>query len=209
MLILNVPHIGSASLDALDHVVHRVDKIENAHLQARSTVLGHFKFLLGRQARVDILLRVLQRFQLVGGVLEFLVLHQLADQFPAGILAFLLFLRLHLLFHRQEFLALDVHERAGHHEEFAGDLDIKLAHEIDVLDEFPRDLGEVYLIDVHLLLLHQVKQKIHGALEHLEFDFIIQHEREPQSSPAPASRETRGCSQWTAHAPCPTLAPCT
>ena len=152
---------------------------------------------------------MLQCLQLVGGVLKFFVLHQFADEFPARILTFLLLLGLHLLLHGQQLLALDVHERAGHHEEFAGDLNVEFAHEIDVLNKFARNLGEVHLVDVHFLLLHQVKQEIHRPLKHLEFDFIFRHVRAPQNRPAPALRETRGCSQWTPAAPCPTLAECT
>ena len=56
-----------------------------------------------------------------------------------------------------------------------------LAQQIDVLDELARKLCEVHLVNVHLLLLHQVKQQIHRPLEDLEFDFIIRHEERPKA----------------------------
>ena len=99
---------------------------------------------------------MLQRFQIVGGVLEFLVLHQLANQFPARILVIVIVIPLHLLLHRQQFLTLDIHQRAGHHQKLAGNLDVKLPHQVHVLDELPRDLREVHIIYIHLLLLHQI-----------------------------------------------------
>ena len=91
-----------------------------------------------------------------GGVLEFFVFDELTDQFPARVFAFLLAFHLHLLVHGQQFAALDIHERRGHDEEFAGDLQIELAHEVDVFDELRGEPREVDLINVHLIKKEEV-----------------------------------------------------
>ena len=87
-----------------------------------------------------------------------------------------------LLVHRQQFAALDVHERRGHHEEFAGDLQVELPHQVDVFDELGGQLGEVDLVNVHLLLLDQIKKQIERAFKDLEFDFIFRHARQPMKN---------------------------
>ena len=109
-------------------------------------------------------------------VLELLVLDELADQFPARIFAFVLLLGLHLLLHRQQLAALDVHERGGHHQKFARHFEVKLAHEVDVLHKLGGQFGEVDLINIDLLLPDEVKEQIERSFEDLELYFIFRHE---------------------------------
>ena len=137
---------------------------------------GIFKFELAGQAREDVFLLGFEDLQARGGVLELFVFDKLPDQFPARVFAFLLALDLHLLVHRQQFAALDVHERRGHHEKFAGDLQIELAHQVNVLDELGGEAREVDFINVHLLLFDEIKEQIERAFEDLELDFVFGHE---------------------------------
>src|SRR5205814_656525 len=79
----------------------------------------------------------------------------------------------------QQFAALDVHECRGHHEKLAGDFEVELAHDLDVFDELRGERGEVDLVNVHLLLLDQIKQQVEWTFEDFEFDFVFGHcERE-------------------------------
>ena len=71
------------------------------------------------------LLPFFQHLQLGRCVLELLVRHQLPDQFPARILPVVLLFRLHLLVHRQQLPALDVHQRGRHHQKFTRHLQVK------------------------------------------------------------------------------------
>ena len=113
--------------------------------------------------------------QVRGRVLEFFILDELADEFPAWVLGLIVALGLRLLVHRQQFPALDVHECRGHHEELAGDLEVELAHQIDVFDELSGNFRQVDLVNIHLLLFHQVKEQVERAFEDLELDFVICH----------------------------------
>ena len=86
------------------------------------------KLQFDRQARENVFLLDFELLQLRGGIFEFFVFDELTDQFPTRILPFLFALDLHLLLHGQQFAALDIHQRRGHDEEFAGDLQVQQAH---------------------------------------------------------------------------------
>ena len=91
------------------------------------------------------------------------------------LIAIFFLLGLHALVHGQQFAALDEHQRRGHHEKFAGDFEIELAHHLDVFDELRGELGEVDLVNVHLLLLDEIKEQIQRAFKDLELDFVFGH----------------------------------
>ena len=117
----------------------------------------------------------LANLQLRSGVFEFFVFDELADEFPARIFAFLLVFDLHLLIDGQKFAALDVHERGGHHEEFAGDVEIEHAHDFDVFDELGGELGEVDFVNIDFFLPDEVEKQIERAFEDFKFDFVFGH----------------------------------
>ena len=73
-----------AFVEALQNGVDRVDEIENGDLGARSRGFG-VEFELAGDAREDVFLPSFEILELGGGVLEFFVFDQLADEFPAGI----------------------------------------------------------------------------------------------------------------------------
>ncbi len=109
------------------------------------------------------------------GVLELLVFDQLADQFPAGVLAVLFGVNLRLLLDGQQFPAFDIHQRGGHHQKLAGDFQVQHPHRFDVFNKLGGQLREIDFVNVHLLLLDQVKEQIKRAFKDLEFDLIFSH----------------------------------
>ena len=161
-------------LKAFEHTADGMDEVEQGNLRARRRFCW-FKFELAREAGKNIFLLRLALLQLRGGVFELFVFDELADQLPARVFLLLVALGLDLLVHRQQFAALDIHERRGHHEKLAGDFEVELAHQLDVLDELRGDLRQVDLVNVHLLLFHQVKEQVERAFEHLELDFVFCH----------------------------------
>ena len=48
---------------------------------------------------------------------------------------------------------------------------------VNVFDELRGELGEVDLVNVHLLLFDEIKEQIERAFKDLEFDFIFRHVR--------------------------------
>ena len=107
--------------------------------------------------------------------MNFFVFDELADEFPARVFALVLALHGHLLIHGQQLAALDVHERRGHDEKLAGEVEVEHPHDLDVFDELRGELREVDLVDVHLLLLDEVEEEVERAFKDLELDFVIGH----------------------------------
>ena len=117
-------------------------------------------------------LRAAQRFlvvQQLGGGLELLVLEQAADQRVARI-----FLVRRIagrgLGPRQQHLALDVDQRRRHHQELAGDVEVQLLHQVQVLEVLPGDDRDLDVVDVHLVLLDQMNEQIERPFEGLQLD---------------------------------------
>ena len=110
-----------------------------------------------------------------GCVFEFLVFDQAPDELPAGIIRFIFLLHLRLLIDGQELTALDVHEGGCHRQEVPGHVEIQHAHHLDILNELGGNLGQIHLVNVHLLLLYQVKKEIEWAFKDLKLDLIFEH----------------------------------
>ena len=68
---------------------------------------------------------------------------------------------------RQERPALDRHQRRGHDEEVARDLDVHVLERLEVLEVPLDDPVDLDLVDLDLLLPHEVQQEVHRALEDL------------------------------------------
>ena len=107
--------------------------------------------LANGQARESIFLLDFAGLKVDGGVLEFLISDQLADEFPAGVLGVVLLGGLGLEVPGQQLAAFDVHEGGGHDEEFAGDVQVQKAHEVDVFDELGGEVGQIGFINVDFL----------------------------------------------------------
>jgi len=66
-----------------------------------------------------------------------------------------------------------VDQRRGQHEEFPGQVEIERADHFDVFQILPRDQGNGDVVDVELVFLDQMEEKVQGTLEDIELDLII------------------------------------
>src|SRR5690348_8787682 len=71
---------------------------------------------------------------------------------------------------RKKRLALPVQESGGHHQEFAGQIEVQLLHELDVRQVLIGDPTDGNPRDIELMALDQIKQEVQGAFETLESD---------------------------------------
>src|ERR1035437_1525726 len=159
--------------EPLEHDVDGVDQVEDGGFRTRGLLRRKFQFA-GR-ARENVFLPGFEDLELRRGILEFLVFDQLADQFPARVFALIFAFHLRLLVNGQQFAALDVHQSRGHHQKLARNLQVQHPQGVDVLDELGRQPGEIHLVNVHLLLLYQIKKQIERAFKDLEFYLIFSH----------------------------------
>src|SRR6185369_12053459 len=150
--------------ETLEDDIDCVEQVEDGNVRV-GCWRGGGEFNLAGHARENIFLFAFAHLQFGGGVLEFFVFDELADEFPTRIFALVFALDDDLLVYGQQFAALDIHERRGHHEKLAGDLQVELAHEVNVRDELRGELGEVDLVNVHLLLLDEIEQQVERALK--------------------------------------------
>ena len=96
--------------------------------------------------------------------LEALVLLQAAHEFGARVRFFLACRGRP----RQQHARLDLGQRRGHHQVFAGELELHAAHHVDVRHVLARDLGDRDVEDVEVLAADQVQQQVERAFERLE-----------------------------------------
>ena len=69
------------------------------------------------------------------------------------------------LFTRQERTRLDGEERRGQHQKLSRDLDVEVLQVLEVL-QVPLDhRGDLHVLDLNLLLPHEVQQEVHRAME--------------------------------------------
>ncbi len=109
---------------------------------------------------------------MVGGFLEFLVFDQLANQIPARIVFFGVFFR-RLLIDRKQTAALQVNQVRRHDDEFARDVDVQFLKGLEIFEVLAGDSLERDLVDVELVALDQIQQKIERTLENLELDLVF------------------------------------
>ena len=74
---------------------------------------------------------------------------------------------------RQEHLALDLHQRGGHHEEIAGALDVDHRQDVEVVLELPGHARDGNVTNVDLLPLDQVEEQVERTAKDVEVDEII------------------------------------
>ena len=98
----------------------------------------------------------------------------MTDQVPARVFLLVL-LGEHLLINREKFLALDVHERRGHDDEFPSEIEVELLHQVNVLAELIGQPHHVHLVDIDLFLSDKVQQQIQRPLEHLKMVSQLAH----------------------------------
>ena len=94
-----------------------------------------------------------------------LVLQKTSHQFISGILFFALLVFLS----GKEHTALDIEKCRGHDKELAGDVHVAVFHLPYIFQILIGDRDNRYVINVYFVFLDQVHQKVHRALEHLQF----------------------------------------
>jgi len=105
-----------------------------------------------------------------GGLLDALILDELLDERPAGVMPFVCggdFL-FRAAFDREEHAALDVHERRGHDEEVTRELEIILLLCAQDLEVLLRDLLNRDVVDIDLVLADQEQEQVQRAFEDIE-----------------------------------------
>jgi hypothetical protein len=106
-------------------------------------------------------------------VFEFFVFNQLPYQFPAGIFALLLRFLLRPVLQWKQHSALDHHQRGGHDEKFAGDIQIEHFHHVQQFHVLRRNSLDGDVVNVHLLLADKIEKKVQWAFKYVEFNFVI------------------------------------
>ena len=69
---------------------------------------------------------------------------------------------------RQEHPGLDLGQHGGHQQVFAGELEVQLLHQLDVLHVLPRDVRDRDIEDVEILAPDHVEEQVERTLECLE-----------------------------------------
>jgi hypothetical protein len=100
--------------------------------------------------------------------LELLVVEQLSHQILAWVylIAFFVF-----FVAGQEQFGLDAHQRGGHQNEFAGQLDVHLLHLVHVLEKIICDPRNRDIVNIELIALNEEQQEIEGSFELGQADF--------------------------------------
>ncbi len=96
-----------------------------------------------------------------------LVLEQAAHQLGARVFGFLALGR---LLGRQQHARLDLDQHRRHQQVLGGELEVGLAHFVDVAQVLPRQPRHRDVEDVEVLLADQVEQQVERAFEGLEED---------------------------------------
>lgn len=172
---VNVSRVGFLLLDSCEDSVDGLEKVENRDLRVLFGGFNGGECGFAGVAGKDVFLRSFEVLESAGGVFELFIFDKLADKFPARIFVLVVFLGWVLFFFGEQFAAFDVHEGCGHDDELAGDVDVPFPHLLDVFDEFGGQGGEVHLIDIHLLLADEIKQKVKRAFVNFELDFVCGH----------------------------------
>ena len=158
-------------LEAFQDVLERADQVENRDFGERGGFLG------GQVRGVRLVGEAAFLFEFAqgeesGGVLEFLVFDELADEFPARIVLFgVLFGR--LIDAWQQRPAFQIHQVGGHHDELGGEVDVEQLEGVDVVEILAGDALDGNGMDVHLVFFDEVEQEVERAFEDFEADFVV------------------------------------
>ena len=132
-------------------------------------------FWLGTLSQKTLFALPLHPLEVIGRILEFAILDQLPNEIPPGIVVLILIFNDDLLVDWEQFLALDVHERGGHHDKLARQVQVEALHQLHVLAELIGNLHHVDLVDIDLLLAYQMKEQIQRPLKHFKLETQFRH----------------------------------
>ncbi len=172
-VVLDVARVDSVA-DGLADGVEGLQQVPDADL-----IHVHLGLGIGRQpvdeagrAAEPLLVLLGGRIEQIGRVLELLVFEKLANQLGpwVGGLVLRYLLRRGL---RQQHRRLDLHQRRGHDQKIARQVDVELFEHLDIPQILVRDLRQRDVVDIDLLLADQIQQKVQRAGEDLQVDTVI------------------------------------
>ena len=172
-----------ALFEALEHALEGGDQVQGTHLageQSRTTIRRRSR----GGAPEKFCPQLLTVAQIARGFFEFFVFDELADQFPARIFLFALVFDRSLQIDRQQGAAFDVEKIRGHDDELAADLDVDGLHRLEIFEVLPGDPLDRNVINIHLVLAHEVEQEVERSLEDVEFDLVSRVGHGPGSKTA-------------------------
>ena len=124
--------------------------------------------------REGLALQGLQFQQPVGSILEFLVFDELAHQIEPRIDPLLVGRLIGgARLDRQQHPALDHHQRGGHDQKLAGDVEIQHAHDVEIRHVLRRDPLDRDVVDIDLLAPDQIEQQIERPFKHLQIHLVV------------------------------------
>ena len=164
-------------LEAFEDVLEGADQVEDRDFREGGGFLGGDVRGVRLVGEAAFLFEFAQREE-AGGVLEFLVFDELADEFPARIVLLGVFFR-RLVDAREQGPAFQIHQVGGHHDELGGEVDVEELEGVDVVEILAGDALDGDGMDVHLVLLDEVEQEVERAFEDFEADFVVVGFHEP------------------------------
>ena len=151
-------------LGALHHILQGQQHFLQRDLRKDSHDLALHQLDRSRQV---IAFHARQQIDVLGCLLEAFVFLQPANQLGARVFFFATFRRSRS---RQQHARFDLGEHCSHEQIFAGQLELQLGHDLDVLHVLPRDLGDRNVENVEILAADQIQQQIERAFEGFEED---------------------------------------
>ena len=150
--------------DLLKHA-HKIDERNDQFAFGAFVVVKRFVGL-GPDVFFDLLLLVKK----LRGVLEFFVLQEALDQFFARISGLLF--RSGQGIGREQHFGFDVNQRGGHVDEFGGDVDVLHFELVQVVEILRSDFRDLNIVDIHFLLLDEVKQEVKRTFVERDVDAV-------------------------------------
>lgn len=158
-------------LEAFEDVLEGADEIEDGNFRKGGGFFGRFVTGIGLVGETTLLVELAEGEE-SGGVLEFFVFDELADEFPARIIVLDVFFR-RLLGARQEGSGFQIHQIGRHDDELGSEVDVQELEGIDVIEVLLGDFLNGNRLDIQFVLFDKVEQEIERTLEDFELDFVI------------------------------------
>src|SRR5919198_1556260 len=151
----------------LQHPIQGLDQLVDGDLHQADLILRDGDLFDGDPPREHVAIENVVSPERLRGLLVLLVLEEAAHQLGPRIACLLRQIGLGqgLLLTWEEQPALDVRERGGHHQELARDVQVQLAHPLQVLEVLLGDQRDRNVEDVDPLLPDQMEQEIQRAFE--------------------------------------------
>ena len=156
-----------------EHEIERVPQFDAIKGIERTLADGNGQ--AGDVASQQALLEFRQTIEFLRGLLEFLVLEQLVNQFPAWIDA-VLFAALEVdrrFAPGEQHAAFDLHQGGSHDKKFSRHIEIEFPHIVEDLDVLFGDRFDRDIVDIELVFSDEEKQEVERALKNGQFNTKI------------------------------------